>query len=879
MKWKKWIALGLAVCMCMLPGTAALAEDVVTETGSAVGSHTSAINMLDGLDLLAGNVLDGAQPAGTITRAEIAALLLAISGYDTITSGNTFFSDVPESHWAAAKINTACELGYINGYGDGTFRPDAPVTGAELIKMLVGVLGYNQVALSRGGWPTGYMLEGGSLGLLKSVTLVQDQPVTYGQACQAIYNALNVDILKPVSYGGTIKYESYKDVTLLSDRLNLIKQRGTVWAVGETAVRAGMEVREGFVRVDDYLYSCGEMDLVGFVGMAVEFYYYDDETVNDPYIKTMYLSNNAETLAIEANSIDSVGTSGSDYTVSYRNEYDGDEEATVSRYADVIYNGRADSNFSIRDLANLSDGTVTLISSDRGASYDIVRVEEYKSIVIESVDQLSGTVYAKDKTAPIDGSYKLELPVDDKDARITIVDKENIEITLADLREWYVAAVMCSSDRKNVRMVVTNDSVSGMVEEYSEVGSDRYVSINGNTYMVSRNMDISANEIEAGSSGTFYLDAFGKLIAADNTTSDTYHYGYLAQYAKEGGIDESVRFRVFTDQGVLKEYTLSDKLRVNGEPPIRGEQIISNTLLFDGTELKPQLIYFRSNSKDEITAFETAVDLVAETGLGGGYDEDRFSLDYTLSGSKMFRWNSRVIANQYIVSAGVRIFVVPDDPANLGNEESYSLMGIDYFNGDTQDTDGLMLFDSNRYKEVPVIVATASTRAAGEQYTLVNEVKLGVDEEGTEHYKLSGFEGGEEINLLVSPTAEEAAAALQPGDIIRVRKDRGMISGITVIMKVTDWGTDLELSGDINGRGIHARGDVAKKGKNSLTLTINGAESPYVYAITGETRVFVYDTVRKQFRKGTTNDFGEGSRVFVSRRWDAADQIVVLDEH
>jgi hypothetical protein len=49
---------------------------------------------------------------------------------------NMKFKDVPETHWAYEAIEELSEMGIINGYEDGTFKPDEAVTRAELATML-----------------------------------------------------------------------------------------------------------------------------------------------------------------------------------------------------------------------------------------------------------------------------------------------------------------------------------------------------------------------------------------------------------------------------------------------------------------------------------------------------------------------------------------------------------------------------------------------------------------------------------------------------------------------------------------------------------------------------------------------------------------------
>ena len=46
-----------------------------------------------------------------------------------------------DGHWAKANINYAVEQGWINGYEDGTFKPDQTITRAEVMKIVNGILG------------------------------------------------------------------------------------------------------------------------------------------------------------------------------------------------------------------------------------------------------------------------------------------------------------------------------------------------------------------------------------------------------------------------------------------------------------------------------------------------------------------------------------------------------------------------------------------------------------------------------------------------------------------------------------------------------------------------------------------------------------------
>ena len=65
----------------------------------------------------------------SVTRAEFAAIA---SRFERLTEGTKSFSDVPGSHWAAKYINFAATRGWVNGYADGTFRPNNSITRAEV---------------------------------------------------------------------------------------------------------------------------------------------------------------------------------------------------------------------------------------------------------------------------------------------------------------------------------------------------------------------------------------------------------------------------------------------------------------------------------------------------------------------------------------------------------------------------------------------------------------------------------------------------------------------------------------------------------------------------------------------------------------------------
>jgi hypothetical protein len=96
-----------------------------------------AVNDLSARGVLAGYTDGTFKPNQQLTRAEAAKIIAYALGLDTDQAIGKSFSDVPKNYWAAKSIATLSEANIIAGYVDGTFKPDAPITRAELAKMLV----------------------------------------------------------------------------------------------------------------------------------------------------------------------------------------------------------------------------------------------------------------------------------------------------------------------------------------------------------------------------------------------------------------------------------------------------------------------------------------------------------------------------------------------------------------------------------------------------------------------------------------------------------------------------------------------------------------------------------------------------------------------
>jgi hypothetical protein len=94
---------------------------------------SQSVKYLTSVDIIKGYPEGDFRPNNSITRAEFATL---ISGFDNLEIINTNrFSDT-DQHWAVGYINSAAVKGWVTGYPDGTFRPEAYLTRAEIVTVI-----------------------------------------------------------------------------------------------------------------------------------------------------------------------------------------------------------------------------------------------------------------------------------------------------------------------------------------------------------------------------------------------------------------------------------------------------------------------------------------------------------------------------------------------------------------------------------------------------------------------------------------------------------------------------------------------------------------------------------------------------------------------
>lgn len=116
-------------------------RDIAEDQFNDIKGHWSnkQINTVASLGLVSGYKDGTFQPDRAVTRGEMAAILSNL--FDDVDTNNAKnFTDI-SGHWSASYVKKASTLGIVSGYADGTFKPDAKITRAQLVTMIHATLG------------------------------------------------------------------------------------------------------------------------------------------------------------------------------------------------------------------------------------------------------------------------------------------------------------------------------------------------------------------------------------------------------------------------------------------------------------------------------------------------------------------------------------------------------------------------------------------------------------------------------------------------------------------------------------------------------------------------------------------------------------------
>ncbi len=272
------MAKRMLICMlaCLMIGLWA------PNVGAEAADTDAMVQLVSALGIMEGDGDGNFRLEDNVTRAEFTKVAIAASEYRNAVPAGLMvspFADVSYTHWAAPYIKLASANGLVTGYVDSTFRPDADVTYAEAVTVVLRLLGYTDDDFGD-SWPYGQVGLASGLGLSDGIYKTAGETMTRGDVLQLIYNLLDT---KPK--GATTEYISEFDC-IVTENVILIATAAEDASVGSGKVytSAGTyKIGDGFDSSD--IGRTGDLVLIN--GDEVLYFRPDDQTITSYTVDTV----------------------------------------------------------------------------------------------------------------------------------------------------------------------------------------------------------------------------------------------------------------------------------------------------------------------------------------------------------------------------------------------------------------------------------------------------------------------------------------------------------------------------------------------------------------------------------------------------------------
>ena len=526
---KKVLSLVLAFAMILSCFSAAFAapSDVTDK------NQVKAVDALMSLGIVDGYTDGSYKPGNTVTRAEMAKLLVTALGHGDLAQGSESSFKDAKGKWYDGFVAMAAGLELVTGYPDGTFKGDNPVSYQEAIVMTLRALGYTNSAINNGVNTynaSKYKAVGANIGLLKNVTF-KNEGANRGDIALIVYNALEVNTVEVNEKGLAEKIVIDKILAQVPGSNPAVYKETPVYQVLLDKLTDRQDVVIGVNSLDpkhkDYLGNLVELE--PYMYQTITAYLNDDGHVmfvkgsKTPTVKGTVSSISVNDIQWPANQT-KVFVTKEDKTVE-KVQFN----ATVGATIPVYLNGgitSADLNDFLRYEAGytnrgaLDGAEVTFILNSNDVITHAVAKLADDSVQISKAYKTGSTTLGSIKL-PRDTSNKVDLSKVIVKGEVTAIE----DIVANDVVTVFYAAGNSTNPSK-VELVVCRDTVEGKITGKNSI----YYIINGDTYY-------SYPALSVGDEGTFYLDFYGDIVAFEGKSISNADYAFITSI--KGGVDVS----------------------------------------------------------------------------------------------------------------------------------------------------------------------------------------------------------------------------------------------------------------------------------------------------------------------------------------------------
>lgn len=767
---------------------------------------------LETFDLLEALGIDeGINQSGesNITRAEFTAMVVRAINLSSVENIDGYFEDVSASSPFIKEIYAAKTLGITNGTAVNMFSPDGNVTRNAALKMILVAIGYENMAVTYGGFPLGYNIIEARLDILNGVT--STDYITVADAKRIITNALKEDIAVFSKVEGdilTFKVEEGK---------NLLTENWHLNAVSGVMTKAGYMTLDTVLKNNNYVTVAGqtfksEISAEKYFGMTVTAWVgREDDTVR----------------AVEKSKINGEVIIDAKDIYDFRNdtlivgEVKEEMSYKVSKSLSFIENGKLIPHSRADFL--FENGTIRLLDNDGNGVYDYAFAEKVEYFVISAINAANKIIY--DKKSPL-GFVELE---ETADKVAFIVDGEGNEVPFAQLKTGSVVGVICSRDTSVCKVIVNaQQSVSGVVEESYE----KTVVINGNEYKTNSYFERLGINVVPGKSYTFLVADDNTITAIDTAVTDGVEYGFYLGFARKQGLSKETEIKILTSSNNILVYELADKITLNGTNNVSKTDVRIDNLLVNGIYYNYQLIRYKTDSNGKINMIDTndkalCEDWEIDTSVDSSDSLTQY-LDYkrvnyrggSAFGAPSFSFKK---GNIFVVPTALKTATAPDfyDDIFFSATTYSSLINNRYYDVDIFD------FDENYYPKAIVVYEDVTGETVSDEVAchLVHSVSDAINADGEFTKLISTYSEGYYYRYFVDTEKGSGLTLPQPGDVVRFSLNpENEIVNVTVDVKfkknasVIKDAFEIKYVGDYTDIISYISGHAKSYGDSSLVL-------------------------------------------------------------
>ncbi len=745
------LILCLSIFVCTVP---AFADDTLYDD-----TLTHAFDVLFQLGVFSEKDIQAIDPEAKVSRGEFVLAVTNLIGAEGLShnEGMQGFSDVTASNKYYNSVMVGASLGFINGSGDGKFKPNDKITASAAVKILVSLLGWDDAAQSKGGYPSGYFAKANELELMDGLSFGYEESITMRDVIILLYNTISADILVIDSISGDSVSYSVNDDGILAQYRGICKSTGKLLGSDSVLLCSNERPSNGEIIIDNKVYSYTRNNSNELMGMFVEYYYDKDDNIIA--LVEEYEANTVKIITTK----DIVGYSNNKYSY-----YDGNKikNINISKDADVAYNGSVLSSFTTSFLVP-ANGQVKLIDTNSDNNADSVIIDNYDIYVVKGADSQNEMIFDKYEPTKILDLKKYEA--------YYITDDLGNNLNLSELNQNDVVSVAASFDKSVVKILYSNREFEGKVTAITQNGKS--IIVNDAQYDVSASALSEAAKIKLGKNYIFLLDIMGN-IASIISSEDSYRWGYLIAARETRGLDKAVVIKLFGEDGAMHYFEVRSDIILNTEKTEL--QSLYNALLDGNSKVQSGIVRYRFEG-DRLIEIDRDVD-----NYYTGYNPDKTPL-------KKIRWTKSASAfgGKIAVNEATKYFALPiDDDAQ---DDEYQIITTSYFK-DNEIENCISAYRENTDSHIADVIVTyaESFETSIGQYApirIVEQIVQAIDPEGNAGIKIK-FAGGEEafvkdnnvLNGVKSLDNPDVVHNLVCGDIIRFSRDaNNLIKAIELV--------------------------------------------------------------------------------------------------